>query len=195
MVKKHLTSYRLAWLLVALGTFGLVLSACLVSDSRWTQWYLSYLGQDDSTSAVVFNGTLVVAAIVLAALAAALFRETRLRRQAHPRILPLLLIGVAVGWAGVAFVPYNRAPHLHDMFGYGQTIMACVSMVLLRRFKLGTSTQVYYIGVLSVVVVGLLLGVHHTAGQPPILYAELAGQCCFYVWILRLTHDIKSNLR
>ncbi len=187
---KKASSFSLTLALIGIGVVGLSLSMWLTKDTRWMQWHLSRLGEGNEFSSAIFNYSLILAAMVLAALAIRLTDEIRTR---DPRrsvtFLRNMMLGAAAAWVGVAIFPFDRFPLIHNIFGYSQMLIICILMLTLKRLTTSFSARTHTIGLIAVLVSGALMTLHHLVHVPSLLLVELVGQVALFAWLISMTTD------
>ncbi len=184
-------SYNLAIVLVGTAVIGLMLSMALTTDPRWMSWHLSRLGEGGQVSAMVFNGTLLVVAVLLILIALRLTSEIRSHKPTESTAyLRSVLLLTALCWVGLALFPFDRSHVVHRIFGYGQMGFICLLMLTLKRRNTPFSDRTHAIGLFGVIITGSLLALYHLIGVPGLVIVELSGQVVLFVWLLSLTRDM-----
>lgn len=107
----HLSLQSLAVVLAAFLSMGVLTSTITAADPQWWQVHLSELGTTGDLSASAFNGTLVVAGILVTVLArrSADLIPSPVRSGRERVRLCLVLVGVFLGCVGTC-VPWRRSP-------------------------------------------------------------------------------------
>ncbi len=187
---KH-TSHSFAWALLGVITTGFALSMLITQDTRWANWHLSRLGEGNSTASFIFNGTMILAAMVLILLATRIAEEMNHQgNRPGARWLQGALVVVAVCLVGVGAFPFDKFPIIHNIFGYGQFFVLSGLILALRRVHPGFQERTYLIGYAAVGMTMLLMTLFHLTHFTTLLVVELIGQLLVYVWILAVTHDL-----
>jgi hypothetical membrane protein len=191
-----LSSFNLAWIFTGVTLTGLAISIALTTDPRWSHWHLSRLGEGGSLSASIFNFSLIIAAMILSWLGIKVANEIRDDRP-HPGIFILrsLLLFIAFCWVGVASFPFDKAPIIHNIFGYAQFFAVGFVMLRLKWLCPRFSDRTYYIGYGAAMMTGLLMGLFHMTHFTTLLVVELIGQLFIYVWVLSMTADQNEYLQ
>ena len=192
--QKTLSSYQLVWLLIAASLVGVGLSIYLTTDSRWTEWHISRLGEGGHISSLVFNASLVFCALIMMRTAQRIVEETSTRLQSSPFLkLRIALLAAAFCWVGVASFPFDQHPIIHNVFGYGFFLVVVSALISLGRTGAGVSRRTIVFGYVAIAVTTLLMTAFHTLRFGTLLMVELIGQVFFYAWLLSLTRDIGTR--
>ena len=196
MQNRSISSFNLAWLFTGITLTGLALSIALTTDSRWSHWHLSRLGEGNSLSASIFNFSLIIAAMILSWLGIKVANEVRGDRpHAGVFILRSLLLFIALCWVGVATFPFDRFPIIHNLFGYGQFLTVGYAMLGLKHLCPRFSDRTYFIGYGAALITGLLMAIFHLTHFTSLLVVELIGQLFIYIWVLSMTADQNGYLQ
>lgn len=190
------SSFNLAWAFTGVTLTGLALSIALTTDSRWAQWHLSRLGEGGSLSASIFNFSLIIAAMILSWLGIKVANEIRGDRpHAGVFILRSVLFFIALCWVGVATFPFDKAPIIHNIFGYAQFFAVGFAMLRLKWLCPRFSDRTYFIGYGATLLTGLLMALFHMTHFTTLLVVELIGQLFIYIWVLSMTADQNGYLQ
>ena len=185
------TSYSFAWVLLGIISTGFALSMLLTQDTKWANWHLSRLGEGNSTASFIFNGTMVLAAMVLILLATRIADEMNHRHNSRgARQLQAALVMVAICLGGVGAFPFDTFPVIHNIFGYGQFFVLSGLILTLRRVHSGFHARTYRIGYAAVGITMLLMVLFHLTHFTTLLIVELIGQLLAYAWVLSITRDM-----
>lgn len=193
-MKQRLSSYPLSFTLIGVASAGVALSMALARDSQWLSWHLSRLGEGGHISAWIFNATLVLAALLLVLLAQTLYLELR-RGGWNPRSVWIrrLLLTTALCWVGVAAVPFDVLPRVHQIFGYGQLLTLAVLMIGLRFINPKLSERSYLLGFANVLVIAVMLTIYFATGAVTMLVIEMVGSVLIFTWLLSVTADAQRK--
>ena len=185
------TSHSFAWVLLGIISTGFALSMLLTQDTKWANWHLSRLGEGNSTASFIFNGTMVLAAMVLILLATRIADEMSHRHNSRgARRLQAALVMVAICLVGVGAFPFDKFPVIHNIFGYGQFFVLSGLILALRRVHSGFRVRTYHIGYAAVGITMLLMVLFHLTHFTTLLIVELIGQLLAYAWVLSITRDM-----
>ncbi|GAA4478054.1 DUF998 domain-containing protein [Microbacterium panaciterrae] len=197
-VSLALTAYVCALSAVVLSpsSISLILSIFLVigaltamleaTDPHWWRDNLSALGMASNASAPAFNGTLIVAGVMVTTIAryatAALpVREPRDRRGRDIVRVGLVLIGVLLACVGI--FPVDRFFLLHNTVATGMTVAFTVIVVGLPWFLRRISRVFVVLGWTYVLVIALL-GVFFATGYYNLTAVELIAAVLIFSWII-----------
>ncbi|MCR8670524.1 DUF998 domain-containing protein [Agrococcus sp. HG114] len=192
----ELATRDLATLLFAYLTIGTVFAMLTADDPRWWERHFSALGAGDGAGAWAFNGTVVIAGLLVATIGAYIGRD--LHRALGDRALGGIawtvglfgLTGAAL--AGVGIFRLESAPVLHDLAAFGALGLLCVTAVVVMLVMPGPPRAMLLttIGAGAAIVVALLLwrplGVYSAAG----LEAVAVGIA--FVWLTTLVRTIAA---
>jgi hypothetical membrane protein len=191
-----LSSFNLAWVFTGVTLTGLALSMALTTDSQWSHWHLSRLGEGGSFAASIFNFSLIVAGLILSWLGVKVANEIKDDRpHAGAFILRSILLFIALCWIGVASFPFDKSPIIHNIFGYAQFFAVAYAMLGLKWLCPRFSIRTYYIGYGAALLTGLLMALFHMTHFTTLLVVELIGQLFIYIWILSMTADQNGYLQ
>ena len=185
------TSHSFAWVLLGIISTGFALSMLLPQDTKWAHWHLSRLGEGNSTASFIFNGTMVLAAMVLILLATRIADEMSHRHNSRgARRLQAALVMVAICLVGVGAFPFDKFPVIHNIFGYGQFFVLSGLILTLRAIYPHFRERTYIIGYVAVGITMLLMVLFHLTHFTTLLIVELIGQLLAYAWVLSITRDM-----
>lgn len=178
-------------MLLGIITTGFALSMLLTQDTKWANWHLSRLGEGNSTASFIFNGTMILAAMVLILLATRIADEmSRRHSSSGARQLQAALVVVAICLVGVGAFPFDTFPVIHNIFGYGQFFVLSGLILTLRRVYSGFHARTYRIGYAAVGTTMLLMVLFHLTHFTTLLVVELIGQLLAYAWVLSVTRNM-----
>ena len=185
------TSHSFAWVLLGIISTGFALSMLLTQDTKWANWHLSRLGEGNSTASFIFNGTMVLAAMVLILLATRIADEMSHRHNSRgARRLQAALVMVAICLVGVGAFPFDKFPVIHNIFGYGQFFVLSGLILTLRAIYPHFRERTYISGYVAVGITMLLMVLFHLTHFTTLLIVELIGQLLAYAWVLSITRDM-----
>lgn len=189
-----LTTRDLATLLFAYLTIGTVFAMLTAADPRWWERHFSDLGTGTGLGSWAFNGTVVVAGLLVATIGSYIGRDLHrwlgdAALGGIARVVALFaLTGLAL--AGVGIFPLHAAPLPHNIAAFGSLGLfaasaAAVTLVMPRRPRALLLTTV---GAAVAIVVALVLwrplAVYSAAG----LEAVAVGIA--FVWLTTLVRTI-----
>jgi len=180
----------LVGILVFIAIAGMGTSIALTTDSYWVNWHMSRLGEGHTTASMIFNFSLILGATILLMLAEKIRHEHWLAgKTTGMRQFSALIICVAVGWIGVALFPFDDHPVVHNVFGYGMFVAACILMLGLVKISPHFSRRTYAIGAAAVLVTGIMMALHHLIGLTSLLVVELVGEAMLFTWLFSVAVD------
>lgn len=126
----RMTTQRMSTLLMSLVVIGTLTAMVTSPDERWWETHFSQLGTFWDISSLVFNGTLVIAGLLVSAFAVYLSTDMqvladsgRLERADSPRIVATMFVIMGVMLAGVGLVPVNLSLLIHNLSASGMAVM------------------------------------------------------------------------
>ncbi|WP_306231680.1 DUF998 domain-containing protein [Agrococcus beijingensis] len=189
-----LTTRDLANLLFAYLTIGTVFAMITAADPTWWQRHFSDLGSGDGAWA--FNGTVVVAGLLVAVVGAYVGRDLHrwLGDAALPRIGAVVLLFALTGGAlaGVGLFPLQLTPVLHNIAAFGTLGLFALTAVVVTVVMPGPPMTMLLttIGAGVALVVAVLLrwpfAVYSAAG----LEAVAVG--IMFVWMTTLVRTLSA---
>ncbi len=181
-----LTPMSLSLVLAIFLVVGAFASMLAASDPHWWQDNLSALGMSTNVSAVAFNGTLVIAGIMVTTISryatAGLPVDTREQRRGR-RIVRggLILMGIFLACVGI--FPVDEFFALHNTVATGMAVVFAVVVVGLPWF-LPTIARVFVaLGWIYVLVI-VMLGVFFAVGYYNLTAVELIAAVLIFSWII-----------
>lgn len=190
----------LAYLFFSTMLLGSFLSGLLTTDTRWMSWHFSRLGEGGMLSALIFNTTLLVSAMIFGALGLVL-TDTISRFSAIEGVnLPRakMIIGrsfniITICLIGLAIFPFDTFPVIHNVFGYSMFFTFISLCVVTRTFLPIFSPKFYLYGygviLLAILCYMLFLGV----GLITLLTVELIMYTFLYGWLLLFISGIQKT--
>lgn len=177
-------------LLVFIAIAGMGASIALTTDSYWVNWHMSRLGEGHSTASMIFNASLIAGAILLLLVSEKIRHEHWLAgKTTGMGTFSALVSCVAMGWVGVALFPFDDFPVIHNIFGYGMFVSACILMLGLTKISPHFSRRTYAIGTAAVLVTGIMMALHHLVGLTSLLVVELIGEAMLFAWLFSVASD------
>lgn len=190
----ELTTRDLATLLFGFLTIGTVFAMLTAADPRWWERHFSDLGAGTGTGSWAFNGTVVVAGLLVATIGSYLGRDLhrwlgdRALRGIARVVALFALTGLAL--AGVGLFPVPVAPLLHNIAAFGTLglFVAAAAAIMLVMPRPPRALVLTTVGAAAAVVVALLLwrplAIYSAAG----LEAVAVGIA--FVWLTTLVRTI-----
>lgn len=168
----------------------------LTSDSRWTEWHLSRLGEGGHLSSAIFNFTLILIAVLMVAMVYRLSYEIqKVRPKQSTFWLKTLFIIIAICGVGVASFPFDRFPIIHNVFGYGMFFAGLLAMLLLKKIAPVFSNKVYTLGYFTVIISSILMFMFFFLGLISLLVVELIGLTFMLLWLGIMAEEINHSYR
>lgn len=190
----ELTTRDLATLLFSFLTIGTVFAMLTAADPRWWERHFSDLGAGTGTGSWAFNGTVVVAGLLVATIGSYIGRDLH-RWLGDPALRGIALVvalfaltGIAL--AGVGLFPVRVAPLLHDIAAFSTLglFVASATAAMLVMPRPPRALVLTTVGAAAAIVVALLLwrplAVYSAAG----LEAVAVGIA--FVWLTTLVRTI-----
>lgn len=192
-----LSSRRLSLLVMCVIGAGALLSVATTTDTIWWQLHFSQLGIYDNFSGHMFNGTLVVAGLIIVWFSVRvwhelagldLWRPARFQRSA----LVILMASVGVSLGGAGAIPVNSNEFLHDRAASGimlsflgiLIVALCEHKRMSRRLTLSTLAVIVTLG--SAITL-FILGIFNLAAL------ELVGFTMIFTWIGQFTVAVQRQ--
>lgn len=201
-MKPHLQmgSSNLAYTFGSILLAGAVVSGFLTKDPRWMNWHFSRLGEGGTFSAIIFNVTLLVSAIVMFALGLALMDSiSRIPDTANidinraKTVISRSFSAVAVCLIVVALFPFDRFPVVHNIFGYSMLFIflaLCITMPkILPIFSRQFYTYSRLVILCAIVCYILFLGMRVIT----LLAVESVIFTSLYVWLILFINAIRKS--
>ncbi|MGN8025158.1 DUF998 domain-containing protein [Microbacterium sp. 22242] len=156
------------------------------TDPHWWRLNLSALGMVRNASAAAFNGTLIVAGVMVTtiaryATAALSVREPRDRRGRDIVRIGLILIGVFLACAGI--FPVDAFFLVHNTVATGMTVVFSIIVLALPWLLRRISRVFVVLGWIYVLVIALL-GVFFATGYYNLTAVELIAAVLIFSWII-----------
>lgn len=129
---KNASLIALVGCLAGILAIGVALAALTTSDERWIGWSFSRLGEGRTLSSSLFNGSLLVATIIMWRIADVLSRGLSvLRNDDAARLTRWSLRAIAVCLIGVALFPNDTNHHEHLLFARGMIVLFTLYALIL----------------------------------------------------------------
>ncbi len=122
----------LVWCLLGIFVGGVILAAATTPDNRWIGWSFSRLGEGKTLSSSIFNGSLLLATIVLWSITDVLSRGLgTLHSLDAARLTKVSLRAIAVCLTGVALFPNDTSHDEHLLFAHGIIVLFTLYALIL----------------------------------------------------------------
>lgn len=178
---------------------GGIASMSLTQNPDWTSLHLSRLGEGGHLSSYLFNATAALSGLAMLELAVRLIQadgwkatgDKAARRD--KMVIAVALRAIAVCLVGLSIFPYDKFVVVHNIFGYGMTLIYLVSITYLtyslpvfgRRFRLATN-----------IFLTLTLGMFafyflFNGRQITLLQVQALGLVFFFVWTAGLARRLR----
>lgn len=109
---------------------GSLLSGALSKDTSWLGWHFSRLGEGGSFSAAIFNITLLIAGLIMAAISFLVRARLKYipkhpaRKRHSANIYFTLLLIISICLIALSVFPFDQHPILHNIAGYSMLLTA-----------------------------------------------------------------------
>lgn len=156
-----LRTVDLAGILFGFLAIGTLFAMATASDPRWWEHNFSTLGGGAGSWA--FNGTLVVAGLIIATVGSYIGRDLHrmLGDGALGRIGPIVVLWALTGvaLAGVGLLPLSRVPVVHNIVAFAALVLFALAAVLTARAIPGAprALTITTIGLLALVALSAVL--------------------------------------
>lgn len=192
-----MTSRHLSLLVMCVIGAGALLSVVTTTDTIWWQLHFSQLGIYNNFSGHMFNGTLVVAGLIIVWFAVRVrhelaslehWRPARFQRAA----LVILMASVGVSLGGAGAIPVNSNEFLHDRAASGimlsflgiLIVALCEHKRMSKRLTLSTLAVIVTLG--SAITL-FILGIFNLAAL------EAVGFTMIFTWIGQFTVAVQRQ--
>lgn len=193
-----LTPMMLSLVLAMFLVVGAFASMLTATDPHWWRDNLSALGMASNDSAWIFNGTLIVAGIIVttisryatAGLPVADPRQKRGRRYVR---VGMILMGIFLTCVGI--FPVDAFFLVHNTVATGMAVCFAAVVVALPWLLPAISKVFVGMGYIYVAVI-VLLGIFFATGYYNLTAVELIAAILIFSWIivfLRAAHDVPSG--
>lgn len=189
-----LRTIDLAHLLLAFLVIGTLFAMITAADPRWWEVHFSTLGT--GAGAWAFNGTLVVAGLLVAAVGAYIGRDLhRILGDAQLRRIG----GVVVLWAAaglaltaVGLVPVDRAEALHDAIAIAAIALFVVAALVTTIAVPDRPVALVAMSVATIALAALAFPIGDTWGLRPLTAYEALVVGLALVWLLTLVRALAA---
>lgn len=190
---------KILLVILVIMAVGGIASMSLTQNPDWTSLHLSRLGEGGHLSSYLFNATAALSGLAMLELAVRLIQadgwkatgDKAARRD--KMVIAVALRAIAVCLVGLSIFPYDKFVVVHNIFGYGMTLIYLVSITYLtyslpvfgRRFRLATN-----------IFLTLTLGMFafyflFNGRQITLLQVQALGLVFFFVWTAGLARRLR----
>ena len=181
-----LTPMSLSLVLAIFLVVGAFASMLTATDPLWWQGNLSALGMSSNASAWIFNGTLIVAGIIVTTIgryATAQLPVATRDQQRGRRVVRIAMALIGLFLACVGIFPVDEFFLVHNIVATGMTV-AFAAVVIGLPWLLPTISRVFVaLGYIYVAVIALL-GVFFATGYYNLTAVELIAAVLIFSWII-----------
>lgn len=191
----ELRTHDLATLLFSYLTIGTVFAMITAADPRWWERHFSELGTGDGAWA--FNGTVIVAGLLVATIGSYLGRDLHrwLGDAALQRIGAVVILFALAGaaLAAVGLFPVSKAPLMHNLAAFGTLALFGLCAIVVTVVMPGPPRAMLLttVGAAAAIVVALLLwrpfAIYSTAGLEAIAVGII------FVWLTALVRTVAAG--
>ena len=154
-------------------------------------------------SSVIYNASCALASLLMGEFARRVVNDLGIIAMPKKtlasarRILGWGLGVVAVCMMGIAVFPFDKYPIIHNIFGYGMTVVYLIIItqlpVLLPIFTKKFIAFTYGF----VLLMAVLFGTYFATGgtKPPLIQIEIIGRLFFFLWVIILIRSIRVHNR
>lgn len=181
-----LTPMSLSLVLAVFLVVGAFASMLTATDPLWWQDNLSALGMSTNSSAWIFNGTLIVAGIIVTTIgryATAQLPVETPEQQRGRRFVRIAMALIGVFLACVGIFPVDEFFLLHNTVATGMAV-AFAAVVIALPWLLPTIARVFVVLGYVYVAVIALLGVFFATGYYNLTAVELIAAVLIFSWII-----------
>lgn len=194
-----MTAVRVAMLLALFLLSGTFISMMTANDPHWWYLHFSSLGAGGGVSGYAFNGTLIIAGLVIIALSRYITQDFNqlkhdevVSQEVKVGILQTLLIGIGLGLAGVGAFVYNEFPTIHNSSAGGMAVLFLAIVVLLPILTPGF-TRAFFVASYSLlgallVSVWLFVRVHYLN----LTMFELLAAAIIFTWLVMFVRHVAA---
>lgn len=195
-----MTAVRVSALLALFLLSGTFISMLTASNPHWWNDHFSSLGAGGDLSGYTFNGTLIIAGLVIVALSGYITQDfNKLRqggyisRKAKTGILQALLTSIGIALAFVGLFVYNEFPTIHNIAAGGMAFLFLGIVILLPFLTPGFSAAFFVASysLLSGLLAGVwLFSVHYFN----LTVFELVAAAIIFTWLVVFVRHVAALL-
>jgi hypothetical membrane protein len=182
------TASRLSTLLAVFMTGGIVVAMLTTSDAEWWKLHFSELGAGAGSSGVVFNATLIVGGMLLAALMAPSLEAWAATavpsRTRNTRLVGWAFVLIGACLAGVGAVPVNVSLVVHNSFATGMAVLFGGLLIGLRWLLDGFSRAFMFFSDLTLIVIAVSAILFWPVEYYNLAAFELAAAGVIFAWLI-----------
>lgn len=188
---------KLAYLFFGIMLSGAILSGLLTTDHRWMSWHFSRLGEGGMLSALIFNISLFISAIVMFAIGIALTDNiSQVARLTHNNldhaktVVQRSFFAITICLIGVAIFPFDRFPVIHNIFGYSMLFVFLALCIVTPKILPIFSKKLYIYGKLAILTTAICYVFYIIIGSITLLAVEFIIFLFLYGWLLMFINGI-----
>ncbi len=200
VMSASMTASKIVGTLMAFVLAGVLTSMVTAGDSLWWTHHFSALGAGGTASSYAFNLTMILGGVVVASLAdyivTDLHRIYTLDAKHVVKRMNFLrwgFIGVGVSMLGIALFPYDQFLTIHNIFGYGMS-MIFAALIVALPWLIPIFPRIFY--VVSYLLVGLAVFAFFylwkETGIISFIIAEMIMVLLFFVWLVLFVRQINA---
>lgn len=200
MILSRLSSVERTILLMAtIMTAGGIASAVLTTNPDWMSMHLSRLGEGGHLSSYLFNATAAFSGLAMLALSLRISRSEGLAKVGQTasrrakRVISVAIAAIAVCLVGLAIFPFDKFSAVHNIFGYGMTVVYLI-VVAYTAFALPIFNMQFKVA--AAIFLATMLGLFvfyfiFNGRQISLLQIQILGLAYFLTWLTGLARAIK----
>ena len=196
-LRLHLDCKQLTYIFGAILLTGSLLSGVISTDKRWMEWHFSRLGEGGTFSSMIFNVSLILAAIVVFILGDEITKNinkfnniSKSVKKKAVNIIGGVFKTVTLCLVVVSAFPFDHFPVVHNIFGYSMLFVFLYLCMSINNILPVFSDRFYIYGysiiITTVICYILFLGI----GAISLLLVEFIIYIMFYVWLILFTNNI-----
>lgn len=180
---------------------GVLISMLTANDPHWWYLHFSSLGAGGGVSGYAFNGTLIIAGLVIVALSLyviedfkKLQHDERIPQKAKVGILQVCLTGIGIALACVGAFVYNVNPLIHNYSAGGMALLFLTIIALLPLITPGFARSFF---VASYALAGsLFLAIWLISiGYFNLTVFELAAAAIVFIWLVVFVRHVTAMVQ
>lgn len=198
-IVSKLDSIKLLYLFITVLLSGAIISGSLTTDARWMNWHFSRLGEGGMTSAIFFNITVFISALVMFMIALSLSNiVSHIPKNKDVDIGRANIIiyrsftAVTVCLIGVAIFPFDRFPVVHNICGYSMLMIFMYLCISAPKFLPIFSKSFYLYSKLVILCVIICYTLFIVFNVISLLTVEFIIFTFLYAWLLLFVKGIRQ---
>ncbi len=200
VMSASMTASKIVGTLMAFIVAGVLTSMITAGDSLWWTHHFSALGAGGTASSYAFNLTMILGGIVVASLADYIVTDLhQIYTLDSKHILKRMnflrwgFIGVGISMLGIALFPYDEFLTIHNIFGYGMSMIFAV-LIMILPWIVPIFPRIFY--VVSYIFIGLAgfsyFYLWKGVGSISFIIAEMIAVLLFFVWLVLFVRQINA---